>query len=85
MEQRNDQPNRWQELEQRVDYWNMRSKSRQARLFAFMWVVLLCLEYFFLFPGLGMALARMIGCLTLVAMMLCPFLYLNHGYRRLKR
>lgn len=85
MEQRNDRPNRWQELGQRVHYWEMRSKSLQAILFVWMWDVLLCLDYFFLFPRLEIAFARMIGGLTMVAGLLCSFLYLNHGYRRLKR
>ncbi len=85
MEQRNDRPNRWQELGQRVHYWEMRSKSPQAILFVWMWDVLLFLEYIFLFPWHGIAFDRMIGGLTLVAGLLCSFLYLNHGYRRLKR
>jgi hypothetical protein len=85
MEQLNNRPNRWQALGERSQYWAMRSSSRKLRLFGFMGAILLCLEYFFLFPGLGIALARTIGSLTLAALLLCPLVYLNYGYRHLKR
>jgi hypothetical protein len=85
MEQLNDRPNRWQALGERFRYWGMRSRSRQLWLFGFIGAVLLCLEYFFLFPELGIVLARAIGSLTLAALLLCPLIYLNYGYRHLKR
>ncbi len=76
--------NRGQALGKRVQYWAIRSSSRKLRLFGFVGAILLCLEYFFLFPQLGTPFARVIGSLTLVVLLLCPIFYLNYGYRDLK-
>ena len=85
MGQRGIPGNQGQVLGKRFQYWAMRSSSRKLKLFGFVGAVLLCFEYFFLFPQLGTPVARVIGSLTLVALVLCPIFYLNYGYRRLKQ
>jgi len=86
MEQRDVRRTRWWlALRERFRYWAMRSSSGKLGLFGFVGAVVLCLEYFFLFPQLGMPLARVIGSLTLLALLFCPLFFLNYGYRHLKR